>query len=375
MRIGLNLLYAMPEIGGSWNYIDSLLEGLAQVARHHEFVAFVTPESEKLVPLNPAFTIVRCAVDPTSRVRRIWFENTTLQLMVSKYQLDCMHWFANTQGVLNRVPSLVTIYDIHVFVGYSKESQLKQFVLRQLMRMTVRCAPMMLPMSQATADDLERHLHADSRRMTVIRVILDNSFHPATNEEVEGLRLKYSLPERFWLYVAHCKPHKNHAGLLHAYHDMKERGQRPWPLVLRGDELETSVAITSQLKEAGLETDVIFLPRLARSELPTLYSAATALVYPSLYEGGGIPVVEAISCGCPVVASRLPPIQEYVGDAAYYVDPNNIDKLADAMILFENTADMREQYREAGLSRADEFSAQRVVPTLLNAYKRVALRR
>ncbi len=373
MRIGLNLLYAMPEVGGSWNYIENLLVALDKFADDHEFVAFVTPVSERLVPASSRFSRVRCGINPSSRFRRIICENTWLQVVARRHNLDCMHWFANTQGLYNSVPAVVTMYDTHVFVGTSKESQVKQFLLRQLMRMTARRAPVLLPMSHATAAELERHLRADPKRMMMVRVILEPAFQPCSTVEVTNVRRQYSLPDRFWIYVAHYKVHKNHAGLLEAYRLLKVGGYRPWPLVLRGDDLETSPAIRKQILEGGLASDIMFLPRVARELLPALYSAASAQVYPSFYEGGGIPVLEALACGCPVISSRLPAFQECVGDSIVFFDSADVQAIADTMRKLQDNAEMRQTNRLAGLERAKYFRAEYVVPNLVDAY-RVAAR-
>jgi glycosyltransferase involved in cell wall biosynthesis len=208
--------------------------------------------------------------------------------------------------------------------------------------------------------------------MTVIRVILEPSFQPAQPDAIGEFRMKYHLPEQCWLYVAHDYPHKNHVRLLQAYHQLKTGGRKPWPLVLRGDGLQTSSVLRRHVVQLGLESDVIFLPRLERFELPMLYSAASALVFPSLYEGGGIPVVEAAACGCPVTASQLPPIEEFVGEAALYFDPLDVKAIAESMLKFESDAELRKHYRQKGLTRAENHRAQRVVPILLDAYHRTA---
>ncbi|MFA5343052.1 MAG: glycosyltransferase family 1 protein [Kiritimatiellia bacterium] len=371
MRIGLNLLHALPEIGGGWNYIANLIAALNDEDRENQYIAFVTGASESLVPLNSRFTVVRCPVDSRSRLARILFENTVLQVLAGRYRLDCFHWFANTQAILNRVPALVTVYDLQPFLNYARYGWGKRIYLRGMMRMTARHAPMLLPMSQATAEDLRALLEVETERMTVIRVIIDSLFQPAPLPAREGMRQKYNLPEQFWLYVAHGYPHKNHTRLLQAYHEMKINGRKPWPLVLRGDGLQTADSIRRPLTQFGLESDVIFLPRLERRELPLLYSAASALIFPSLYEGGGIPVVEAMACGCPVTASYLPPIKEFIDNAALYFDPLNVQSMADSMLTFERNSDLRMQCREKGLLRANDFRAERIIPILLKAYHQV----
>ena len=121
--------------------------------------------------------------------------------------------------------------------------------------------------------------------------------------------------------------------------------------------------------QLGLENNVRFLPRLGEGELPVLSSAASAIVFPSLYEGGGIPVIEAMACGCPVIAANIPPVRKYAGDAASYFDPNDVASIAEAMSSIQG-GDPKDccLKRCAGLDRSAEFRPQLVVPKLLNAY-------
>jgi glycosyltransferase involved in cell wall biosynthesis len=369
VRIGLNLLHAFPEIGGSWNYIASLVSALGEWDEINTYFAYVTGSSECLVPAKPNLTPVRVNLRPAVRRQRILYENTALQLAVRRQRLDCMHWFANTQALLNTVPGAVTVYDLHPFLGFVRFSPTKRFYLRAMMRLAAWRARMLLPMSQATAEGLQCILHVRPERIVVIPPVVGSQFRPAAGETVAGFRSRYGLPDRFWLYVAHLYPHKNHVRLLEAYRRLKSSGLAPWPLVLRGDPAGAEREVDATIARLGLEGDVIPLARLSQEELPALFSAATALVFPSLHEGGGIPVVEAMACGCPVVASGISAVREFAGDAASYFDPLDVAGIAEAMRMLQDDAAERERSRQAGLARADEFRGQKIVNRLLGAYR------
>lgn len=372
MRVGLNLLHAMPEIGGGWNYIASLMAALGEVDRENTYVAFVTDVSRCLVPELPNWIRVDCAVDSRSRPRRLFFEMTRLQALARKHRLDCMHWFANIQAPWNAVPAVVTVYDLHAFLNLSKLSLSKRLFLTTMMRWTVARAPVLLPMSQATADGFASMLGADPARMAVLPPVLENCFRPPASGAIAEFRRRLELPERFWLYVAHDNPHKNHLGLLEAYalSGIPERSR--WPLVLRGDNLERNASIQDALKRLGLTRAVRFLPRLAKDELPLLYGAASAQVYPSLYEGGGMPVIEALACGCPVAASDLPSVREFAGDAVVFFDPRSVEAIAGAMRRLEDGGVDRGALREKGLAAAERFRPARVAPIAVAAYLRAS---
>lgn len=369
MRIGLNLLHALPEIGGGWNYIANLLSALGECDNSNTYVAFVTSVSSSLVPEKPNFEKVCIKIDPVSRPQRIIYENSMLQLLAHRHQLNCMHWFGNVQALLNSVPGVVSVYDIHPFLKFANFAVLKRTYLKLMLYLTSKRAHVLLPISHATADDLQRVSRADPARMIVITVILGPQFKPASDEKMVSFRLKYGLPEYFWLYVAHLLPYKNHVQLLKGYHRLKMNRGNPWPLVLRGDNRGSEKDIMKTIMQLNLLEDVIQLPRLDEVEMPMLYSSATALVFPSLYEGCGIPVVEAMACGCPVLASKMPVMEEFGGDAVSYFDPNDMISIEHAMGTFQKNPKERERGHLAGLKRSQEFRSQEVVSRLLNAYR------
>lgn len=318
MRVGLNLLHAQPGIGGGWNYIEELLAALAHCDTENEYVAFVTGASESLVPPNRNFERVPVRIRSASRAWRVAYESTMLQVLAKRRNLDCMHWFSATHGWFNSVPSAVTFYDMHAFLDLARFPFAKRRYLQAAMRRTVRDAQVLLPISHSTAADLCGLLGARQERITVIPPVVPSTFRVAVREHLPEFRRRYGLPEQYWLYVAHYYPHKNHCTLLRVYRRLRDSGMPAWPLVLRGDPMGAEREIEAALSELRLRDSVLQLPPLPRVELPRLYAAASALVFPSVYEGAGMPVLEAMSCGCPVAASETPANREFAGDAALY---------------------------------------------------------
>jgi glycosyltransferase involved in cell wall biosynthesis len=373
LRVGLNLLSALPEIGGAWNYIQNLLQALGRLDRADTFVAFATPESECLVPERPNFERVRVNVRSSFRAWRVAYENTAFYALARRQRLDCLHWFAGAQAVLSAAPSLVTVYDLQSFLHLAPYSWAKRLYLKFMMTQTARRALVLLPMSEATAAGLTDILGIERSRMTVVPPVLREEFRPAETAETAAFRARWNLPDRFWLYVAHFYPHKNHLRLVDAYQTLRTGGAA-WPLVLRGDAKGAEGAVRKRTRDLGLEADVIFLPRLATEDLALLYSAASALVFPSLYEGGGMPVVEAMACGLPVAASRIPPVAEFAGPAALYFNPMDVSSMAGVMRRLAEDPGLLENQRRTGLTRAGGFRPGAVIPGLLEAYVRAAAR-
>jgi glycosyltransferase involved in cell wall biosynthesis len=370
MKIGLNLLHAMPEIGGGWNYIANLIAALGLYDPHNSYIAFVTKYSAGLLPKSPNFSRIFIRIDPAHRVQRILYENTLLPLLAKKKRIECLHWFSGTQGLFCSVPSVVTIYDLQAFMLLTKFSPAKRAYLRFMKRRAFEKSNLLLPISSSTAGLLQQAFGVSPKRMVTIPPVLPTVYRPESDEGRERFKKRYSLPDHFWLYVAHMYAHKNHLRLLEAFAELKKDGFPIWPLALRGDPHGSEGDIEEAIIRLDLKKDVVLLPRLEGEEMRGLYSAATALIFPSLYEGSGIPVLEAMACSCAIVASDIPPVRENAGDAAVYFDPQSVASIKRAIVEFQGTSlDSVAERRRRGLERIEPYRPRRVVDKLTDAYE------
>lgn len=368
MRIGLNLLHARPALGGGWNYIANLVEAIARADDGNEYVAFTAATSRPLVSGSPRFEVVPATMG-RSQVGRVLYENSFLQVQARRRRLDTMHWFANVNGIYNTVPSAVTVYDLHAFLKPDTFSPLRRIFLQQGIRRSVRTGSRLLPISDATATDLTRLCGARRDQMTVIPPILEDLFHEPRPEDVDLVRRKYGLPELFWLYVAHLYEHKNHVRLLDAYSELRRRQSDTWPLVLRGDRRPGDERVFRRIEELDLRTHVLFLPPLDRAEMPGLYGAAAGMVFPSILEGGAMPICEALACRCPIAAADLPVVRECARGAVRYFDPLAPTAIATAMAEIQQ--DPAAGRARAGAAREwlEQYRAASVVERLVQAYR------
>jgi glycosyltransferase involved in cell wall biosynthesis len=370
MKVGLNLLHANIDIGGVWEYIKGIMSTLSEYDHQNEYICYCTHESESLVPLQSNFSKKIIGFSGKNRLKRILYENTLLPIQLKKDKLDCLHWFANTLGFLCNIPSVVSIYDVLVYQNFTDFSLAKRTYLKHMLPRTVKLASVLAPMSQSTATALNKILGADPASMVVIPPVISEFFKPASESSQMGFLTKYGLPREFWLYVAHFYPHKNHERLFQAYARMKSNGVNNWPLVLRGDKNGADDFISKLLEENEIKDDVIWLPRLGDGEMPLLYSSASALVFPSTYEGGGMPVIEAMACGCPVAASRIPTNLEFSGDSALLFDPLDVQAIANAMCQFAIDGNLREKYRQLGLARVHYLRPKNIFRLIEFAYQK-----
>jgi glycosyltransferase involved in cell wall biosynthesis len=370
MRIGLNLLHVMPEIGGGWNYIGNLVGALGDYDPVNSYVAFVTRQSRGLLPEAPNFEMVLADIDPAVRAWRVLYENTVLPSLVRAKGVECLHWFSGTLGFMSPVPNVVTIYDLQAFKDLAKIKPGKRIYLRFMSQRAILKADLLLPISEFTSGEIQETFGVVSRKMVTIPSIIPARWKPCPLEEIQRIRMRHGLPDRFWFFVAHFYPHKNHLRLLEAMGDMRTGGRPSWPLVLRGDPHGSERDVKEAVRRFGLAGNVIFLPRLEENDLRALYSAASALIFPSLYEGSGMPVMEAMACGCPIVASDIPPVRENAGDAAITFQAKSPASIARVMAEFQ---EIGEQARAImigkGLALASRFRPEPIIARLVEAYR------
>jgi glycosyltransferase involved in cell wall biosynthesis len=374
MRIGLNLLHARREIGGGWNYIANIVSMLKLLDCDYEFIAYCTSASAEIVPDDPRFIVKIVHLGGSSQIARVTYEQCILPFMAYRDKVDCMHWFANNRSILGLVPSVVTIHDFIYIERPSEVSFAKRLYLQQMARFACKWADSLAPVSETTAETAVRLFGVERKRIFVVRNQIDDTFYHVSTEEVKEFRERFKLPPNFWLYVAHPYPHKNHARLFDAYKKCRDAIQCTWPLVLRGDRANRNEMLDHKALDLGIAESVIWLPRLPTEDMTRLYSAATAMVFPSLYEGCGIPVLEAMACGCPVIASDISTTREFAGDATLMFDATNVDSIYGAMMHFISNPLLRESCAAKGLMVAEAYSPRKIVGKLLMAYRNAVTR-
>jgi glycosyltransferase involved in cell wall biosynthesis len=373
LRIGLNLLHVRREIGGAWNYIANVVQALQASSTDYEFVAYCTPASTSLIPDHPKFNKKVVCLIGASQFARIAYEQTVLPFVARRDGVQCMHWFANSGPILRLIPSVVTIHDMmfldHPVDTPSPVTSSKRYYLSVMARHTCKRAEVLAPVSGATAAVILRLFNPGLERVFVIQNPLDPHLARASSTEIKNVKEQLKLPAEFWLYVAHPYPHKNHLKLFMAYKEFNDITKSNWKLVLRGDKRKGTDLLDQAIADLGIADSVIWLPRLTQHEMASLYSAANALIFPSLYEGGGIPVLEAMACGCPVLASDIATSREFAGDAALLFNAKSVDDIAAAMCRFYADPELRASCSARGLTQAEQYSSQKALGKLLIAYR------
>ena len=276
-----------------------------------------------------------------------------------------------------RVPcaSVATIYDVIPLHPSGRLPALRHRALyRLLLRRALSSATAFTMLSEAAARELVTRCGVARARITVTPAGVDDAFRPAPPAEVAALRQRLCLPERYALYVGTNKPHKNLGRMVEAWFRLRDARDPGAQLVIAGPE-DPRHADARRLAADAPADAVRFLGTVAERDLRLLYSGAHVLVHPSLCEGFGLPVLEAMACGVPVVCARTPALDEVVGPAAYQFDPTSVDDMAAALARGLGDPVLRAELVSRGFERVRAFSWSRTALLTADAYTRACLAR
>ncbi|HIC93621.1 MAG TPA: glycosyltransferase family 1 protein [Anaerolineae bacterium] len=378
MHIGLNAhLLSLTETyrGAGINcYIRNLLAHLPRVDGDNRYTAFLGDRRFAADP-SPSLRFSRL---PTARppVRILW-EQAVQPWALKKEGVDLLHALAFVAPLLSPCPFVVTIYDLGFLLHPKSFKPLKRLYLSLFTRLSARRARRVIAISESTKRDVVRLLEVPPERVDVVYCGVDGAFRPLPAERVAAFRRRRGLPERFILFVGTLEPRKNVGRLIEAFSLLRGRATNLQTCKLANLKLVIGGAkgwmygdIFARVEELGLRDEVLFPGYIPFEELPLWYNAAELFVYPSLHEGFGLPVLEAMACGTPVVASQTSSLPEVVGEAGMLVDPRDIGGLAEAMERALMDEGRRREMRERGLRRAAGFSWERTARETAQVYRR-----
>jgi glycosyltransferase involved in cell wall biosynthesis len=299
---------------------------------------------------------------------RILWEQLIQPWVTVRIDVHLLHGPAFVGPIVSTCPFVVTIHDLSFLLYPGSFRTLNRTYLRAFTRLSVQRARRVLAVSESTKRDLMQYYHLKPDKIDIVYNGVDSHFRPLPEDQIEGFRSKRGLPERFILFVGTLEPRKNIVRLVEAYARIP---QQPCPpLVLVGGKGWLYDEVFARVEALNLNDRVRFVGYVPAEELAWWYNAATLFVYPSLYEGFGLPPLEAMACGTPVITSATSSLPEVVGDAGLLVDPTDLDALAMAMEQVLTDGALRTEMRAAGLPRARTFSWQRTAQRTVTSYHR-----
>jgi glycosyltransferase involved in cell wall biosynthesis len=367
MRIGFDAKRAYANTSGLGNYARSLLRSLLTYYPDHEYVAFAAGGTA--FPDAPA-ALQR--IGPSSVTARLFpalWRSALVSSQIRRMDLSLFHGLSNElpRGLPASVKRIVTVHDL-IFLRYQRwYPAADRAVYKQKVQRACADADVVVAVSQQTADDLVSLLHVPAGRIRVVYQSCSMRFSetPAPGA-VAALREKYRLPETFLLYVGTIEERKN---LLLLARALPELGTLP--VVAIGRKTPYYAAVREFLGRQGLEGRMLFPEAVTAEELPLFYRSALALVYPSHFEGFGIPVIEALWSGTPVVAARTSSLPEAGGPHSLYVDPGDASALAAAVQRLRDDAAVRQTMVQEGLRYAAQFHPKTTSAAMMQLYEEI----
>jgi glycosyltransferase involved in cell wall biosynthesis len=369
-RVGLNLLYLDPgNTGGAEMYARRLVPELARAAPETEFVALLGArayEAGDLLGFGEQVRTVRVPIAGSGRASRVIAEQLLLPRMVRRERIDLLHSLGTTAPRFPRVTSVVTVLDVIYALHPEAHSRAMRTGMRVLVPLAVKGADRLLALSNAAAAEISSELGVASERIDVVQ-LAGAPRGPAAGET--ELRERLGLGDApLLLSVSARRGHKNIGRLLDAFAALD---LQPEPmLVLPGYPTATAGELEQRARRLGIADRVKMPGWVSDADLEGLYGAAVCSVFPSLTEGFGLPVLEAMERELPVACSDIPVLHEVGGDAALYFDPHSTDQIAQALRRLIEDRELARRLAAAGVERAQQFSWRATAEGTLACYAR-----
>jgi glycosyltransferase involved in cell wall biosynthesis len=355
---------------GIGTYIRNLLRHLARIDRDNEYVLLCQQADLGIAAqLGSNF---RAVLEPSPNYS--FREQIHVPWALHRERPDVFHAPHYVLPPAVRCRSIVTIHDcIHLMFPQYLPNRMAYAYARASMWSAARQSSRILTVSEASKRDIIRFFNVPAEKIVVVYNAIDERFRvPPTDEAVARVRERYQLDRRFVLYAGNIKPHKNLVRLIEAFADLRRRGCDDLMLLIIGDEISKLPALRRAVHSHKLHKHVRFLGYLADDSLAILYRLAAVFVFPSLYEGFGLPPLEAMASGTPVVTSNVSSMPEVTGGAAVLVNPYEADSIRDGIERVLTDPALCEDLRLRGIARSREFSWESSVARTREIYEDVA---
>ena len=361
MRIGIDTLFLDGRPSSLANFVRELTTHLGQATGSDDYVVFATRRVQRLLGglSGPRVQFVTCAVGNEAMIPRILYQQSWLPVLVHRHRIDVMCCLADVAPLAVRVPVVLKVNTLHHYTTPAALGQWRRWYRTAMIRASARMAALIVANSRANAADIERYLRVPPERIRLVYEAVDEAFTPREKaaELWDRLSSKFAVSLPYILFVSALYPYKNVDIAIRALALLHEQYHWPGSLIVAGADLFGTQATSQALgQRLGIHEKLRFLGPVPQGDLPDLYSGASVFVYPSASETFGKPVVEAMRCATPIVASNAGSIPEVAQDAAILVDPSDAPGMAQAIHEVLTDHALRERLVAAGLRRSRDFS-------------------
>jgi glycosyltransferase involved in cell wall biosynthesis len=376
MKVGLTATMIQGGRSGVAQYVFSLVRELIR-AEQVDLSVFVLEDELPLLD----FAKDGCRLIPVPRaaappVKNILWHQLTLPKFAAELKLDVLHVPSYRRLVYSApCPTVGTIHDLAPFHVKGKYDLARMFYGRVVVKSLARAQKEIIAVSHCTALDIETFFGIPQSRLHVIHNGIDHDrFFPGDIAAACAWTAeKHGITSPYFLYVSRLEhPGKNHVRLIEAFVEFKKATGSDWQLALGGGDWHGCEVIKAAAAASPFASDIRFLGFVPDADLPNLYRAAQCMVYPSLFEGFGLPPVEAMACGTPVISSTRGALEEVVADAALIVDPEDISSITQALSSLAKDSILAETLKSKGLTNAARFHWSRTAAQVTEIYRKAA---
>lgn len=372
MNIGINGLLMSGAKTGIGNYMHNLLKALAKVDTTNSYKIFTAAQGETQDSFASNQQQIAVNLPSTGSWARILWEQTMLPQQMKPHQIDIMHFADYALPVLSKTrPWIISVHDLAYRIYPETFSRGKLWTKLALVKPSLHKAGKIITGSENTKQDIIKFYGISPERIAVTTYGVDlDRFYPLSGTEVQTGLERYGLEPGYILFIGTLEPRKNIISVIRAYHHLRNNGCKQ-KLVIGGGTGWLYSDIFKLVEELKLVEEIIFTGYLPDEDLALLYNGAGVFVYPSLYEGFGLPPLEAMACGTPVVTSNVSSLPEVVGDAGLMVPPLESKAIAEAIGSVLANQQLADQLREKGIQRAQNFSWEKTARQTLAVYQEV----
>lgn len=372
MRIGINARYLQNVHTGIHNYLLNLILNLKKIDDKNEYLLFFgSNENVPVDILGAGFDYNISKMPTTNQLQKILWAHLYLPHAIKRKNVDIFHESSFIAPLFKKCPTIITVYDLaYLYLPYAYTYRTRLY-LKSLLSLSLKQSDIVIAISESTKDDIINNFPISADKIHVIYAGVDDIFRPFNDkEELEKVKKIYNIKGDFILTVSLISPRKNLISLIKAFKLLKDHNKISGQLVIVGKKGWLYKELFKEVAQSGLEEDIILCGYIPTEHLLCLYNAAATFVYPSLYEGFGLPILEAMASGCPVVASNVSSMPEVCGEAALLVDPKDIEALALAISDIVSTHSLRLALIKKGLERVNMFNWRRTAEETLTVYKK-----
>jgi len=369
MRIGIDATSIPLKRVGTGNYIFNLVNALAEIDNHNTYFIFVNSRSLGSWEINKEnFHVIRINFFGQTSLRLLW-EQTGLPLQIRKLKIDVLHSPHYTMPIAKPCKSVVTFCDMTFQLFPEKHELAKRIIFPKMMRLSSHYAEKLIAISESTRQDVIRLLKVSPDKIISIPLAATSDYRVIQANQVKDVCDRYNLiPHKYIYYVGTLEPRKNVPLLIEAYSKLPSEFHNI-PLVIAGKKGWLYEKIFEIVKILNLEERVHFLGYVPDEDLIALYNGTRVCVYPSLYEGFGLPVLESMQCGAPVITTNVSSMPEVAGNAALLVTPNDPEGLSKALWRVLTDDKLANDLSTLGLARSSNFSWIKCAKETLQVYE------